>query len=228
MMSAEQRRLAKQLKAIIRQQPNSIKAAVAHEALDYDTIEAFFSDLLQHGCQSGMIGSLIYYSDTHKFFDTHYDEIEDLRYELEQSLGEALQPKGGYEISIPNPQKGDCFKTSIRPKSPTTFRNKISSKLLVFEGMWDFLSWLEMQQTPEPEHNVIVLNSLSFCGLVVQQIIKMREQVDTVTLFLDNDDAGEKAKYFMEEELDIANFNVRTMEQLYKGYKDLNEYWVKN
>lgn len=94
MMNAEQSRLEEELKAIIKTSPYSIKACVAQEALDYDTITGFFSDLLQHGCQSGMVGSLIYYCDTHKFYDTHYSEIEDIRYELEQSFGEALKPNG--------------------------------------------------------------------------------------------------------------------------------------
>lgn len=93
-MNAEQRRLEEELKAIIKTSPYSIKACVAQEALDYDTLTGFFSDLLQHGCQSGMVGSLIYYCDTHKFYDTHYSNIEDIRYELEQSLGEALKPNG--------------------------------------------------------------------------------------------------------------------------------------
>lgn len=94
MMNAKQRRLVKRLKSIIQSDPQSLKAAVAREALDYDTVAGFFSDLLQYGCQSGMIGSLIYYIDTHKFYDTHYHEIEDLRYDLEQSYGEALKPQG--------------------------------------------------------------------------------------------------------------------------------------
>ncbi len=94
MMNAKQNRLAKKLHAIIHDVPHSLKAAVAREALGYDTVTGFFADLLQYGCQSGMIGSLIYYSDTHKFYDTHYDEIEELRYDLEQSLGEALKPQG--------------------------------------------------------------------------------------------------------------------------------------
>ncbi len=94
MMSATQRRLEKKLKAIIHDAPQSIKSAVAQEALDYHNIVCFFADLLQYGCQSGMICSLIYDSDTHKFFDAHYHEIEEIRDELEQSFGEALQPKG--------------------------------------------------------------------------------------------------------------------------------------
>ncbi len=82
-----------QLQDIITSEPNSLRAAVASEALDHDDIKGFFSDLLQHGCISGMIGSLIYYTDTHKFFDTHYNAIEDLREEYEFNIGEPLQIK---------------------------------------------------------------------------------------------------------------------------------------
>lgn len=31
-----------------------------------------------------MVGSLIYYSDTHRFFDTHYYEIMDIVEDLEK------------------------------------------------------------------------------------------------------------------------------------------------
>ncbi len=41
-----------------------------------------------------MIYSLIYYFDTHAFYDLHCDEIEGLRWELEDSLGQPLQTKG--------------------------------------------------------------------------------------------------------------------------------------
>ncbi len=40
-----------------------------------------------------MVGSLIYYKDTHEFFERHYDEIEDIRAELESQ---------GLEIKIPS------------------------------------------------------------------------------------------------------------------------------
>lgn len=91
----KQTHLKKQLQAIIKSDPNSLRSEVAIEALNYGCdIASFFSDLLSHGCQSGMIGSLIYYSDTHKFYDSHYDEIETVREELEDAFGESLHPKG--------------------------------------------------------------------------------------------------------------------------------------
>ena len=40
-----------------------------------------------------MVGSLIYYSDTHAFFDTHYDQVEELREEFEDSIGEPFPIK---------------------------------------------------------------------------------------------------------------------------------------
>ena len=60
-----------------------IAAVVAKDALydtDIDVIE-WFEGLVQHGCVSGWDGSMIWYSDTHDFFDEHYDEIETLREE---------------------------------------------------------------------------------------------------------------------------------------------------
>lgn len=49
-------------------------------AYEVEQIGDFFSDLLNYGCVSGMVGSLIYYHDTHAFFDRHYAEIEEIRH----------------------------------------------------------------------------------------------------------------------------------------------------
>jgi hypothetical protein len=94
-MTTKQTRIKKQLQHIIDACPNSLRSAVATEALSYeDDIESFFHDLLTNGCQSGIVATLIYYCDTHKFYDEHYHEIEQLREELEDAFGEPLRPKG--------------------------------------------------------------------------------------------------------------------------------------
>jgi hypothetical protein len=82
------------LQNLTKSRPESLCAAVAREALDYHDPSVFFTDLLQNGCVSGMIPSLIYYTDTYDFFDTHYAAIEELRDTLEANLGEPLQIKG--------------------------------------------------------------------------------------------------------------------------------------
>ena len=88
------------LKDLVAGEPNSIKASVAQQALDYHDISDFFTDIMQHGCKSGMITSLIYYSDTHAFFDKHYDVIEKIRDEVENNLGEPLVVDGDLKNSL--------------------------------------------------------------------------------------------------------------------------------
>lgn len=83
------------LENIRKAEPGTIRAAVAEEALDYHSEPmAFFHDLQNCGCACGLVGSLIYYADTHDFFDAHYDEIEELREEYESNMGEAIRLKG--------------------------------------------------------------------------------------------------------------------------------------
>ena len=75
--------MREELETILKENLNTITAEVAQEALDSEDPKAFFEDLLNNGCQSWMVSSLIYYKDTHAFYDTHYNEIEDIRWELE-------------------------------------------------------------------------------------------------------------------------------------------------
>lgn len=74
------------LENIINNSHSGLEKAVAREALFYENegIILFFEDLLQHGCISGMVTSLIYYCDTEAFFDKHYHEIMELKEEFEE------------------------------------------------------------------------------------------------------------------------------------------------
>lgn len=54
---------------------------------DYDNKKHIFTDVLDYGCQSGVVGSLIYYSDTVAFYKKFRDEINELLYEFQASTG---------------------------------------------------------------------------------------------------------------------------------------------
>lgn len=88
----------KKLDKIIANEPNTLRYEVAIEARNYGNefkeIQSFFSDLLHHGCVSGFISKLIYYYDTHIFYDKYYNEIEDLRDYYEFQTGEPLKING--------------------------------------------------------------------------------------------------------------------------------------
>jgi hypothetical protein len=73
---------------------NSLTRAVVNIIIEHDYLsdydgdfEHFVSQLLQHGCVSGMIGSLIYFSDTVKFYEENKSEIAALLYDTLQSYG---------------------------------------------------------------------------------------------------------------------------------------------
>ncbi len=84
-----------QLNNIIDQEPDTIRAMVAQEALDAVSesypIESWFNDLLSHGCICGMISSLIYYQDTAAFFNKYYEDIMWLKSEYEESTGLSME-----------------------------------------------------------------------------------------------------------------------------------------
>ena len=83
----KEKKTRKSLNYIIQNEPNTIKAFVAKEALLRNNIESFFHSLTKRGCISGIICTLNHYEQTHKFFDFYYDEIEKLRMEFEKQTG---------------------------------------------------------------------------------------------------------------------------------------------
>lgn len=69
---------------------SQLKKEVINEILDQEDSIQFVKEVTQYGCASGIVSSLIYYQDTHTFYDTHYNEIEEIRNELQESVGLSL------------------------------------------------------------------------------------------------------------------------------------------
>ena len=54
---------------------------------DYDNKTSIFTDVLYHGCVSGIVGELIYYSDTIAFYNKYRNEINELLAESMANIG---------------------------------------------------------------------------------------------------------------------------------------------
>ena len=54
---------------------------------DYDDKKYIFTDVLHYGCQSGVVGELIYSSDTVRFYNQYRQEINELLYDIMYSTG---------------------------------------------------------------------------------------------------------------------------------------------
>lgn len=61
---------------------NKLTIAVIEDILDThatnEEIDSYITDVINYGCESGIVTSLIYYKDTDKFFTKYHNEIFEL------------------------------------------------------------------------------------------------------------------------------------------------------
>lgn len=120
---------------------------------------------------------------------------------------------GGYEL------RNEFFKGSSSPKDITTFKND-GNEVAVFEGFFDFLSFITLLQNKElKSFSFCIRNSLSF----FERSRPFLEQHNAIHLYLDNDKAGTNTTSYAKS----LNEKYRDESSLYKNYKDLND-WVIN
>jgi len=122
--------------------------------------------------------------------------------------------QGGFELRNP------YFKGSSSPKAPT-FLNRNHKELSVFEGFFNFLSFLALDQLrPQPSSNFLVLNSLAF----FEKSLPVMDQHASITLYLDRDEAGKRCTALaLSREQQYQDGSG-----LYADSKDLNEWLIKN
>lgn len=54
---------------------------------EYNDPKTIVTETLEHGCVSGIVGSLIYYSDTTAFYDKNKEKINELLYDVMEECG---------------------------------------------------------------------------------------------------------------------------------------------
>ncbi|WP_298731609.1 toprim domain-containing protein [uncultured Chitinophaga sp.] len=120
---------------------------------------------------------------------------------------------GGYELRNP------YFKGSCSPKG-TSFIDNGAQRIAVFEGFFNFLSFLIFCQNRDlPPTNFLVLNSLSF----FEKSRPLMEKHETIDLYLDGDAAGMK---YTGQVLDNARYKDKS--GLYQDHKDMNQWLIEN
>jgi len=119
----------------------------------------------------------------------------------------------GYEL------RNSWFKGSSSPKDISFIDNQ-SDKVCVQEGFIDFLSAIQVDdrliRDLSKDSDFLVLNSLS----MLNKSLPILKAHGHVILFLDNDDAGKKAK----EALTLKGIAFQDASSIYSSFKDVNEY----
>jgi len=119
---------------------------------------------------------------------------------------------GGYELRNP------FFKGSCSPKDITTFNNQ-REEAMVFEGFFDFLSFMVIQKKqPEIKSDFVILNSTSF----FEKARPFMEQHSAIKLYLDRDSTGQNYNRYA---LSLSN-KYKDESGMYQHHKDLNDWLV--
>jgi len=118
---------------------------------------------------------------------------------------------GGYEI------RNKYFKGSSSPKDFRLIK-KGFDQLCIFEGFFDFLSFLTLTKSHQMNADYLVLNSLSF----FEKALMLSAEYAVKRLYLDRDIAGQNCSL----QAIALNKDFIDESKFYKGYKDLNDYLV--
>ena len=124
-----------------------------------------------------------------------------------------------FSIGLPNSSGGwelrnKYFRNSTAPKSYSLISQQ-KKRLLLFEGMFDFLSLATMDKDLIVSADILVLNSLGFINRSLTLLSKYQE----ISLYFDNDAAGKKAAKKFKE----LPMTIKDCSSTYRGFKDLNE-----
>jgi len=113
---------------------------------------------------------------------------------------------GGWEVNNP------YFKGCLGPKGLTLVPGA-PDRLVLFEGMLDYLSW-KFEQLDNGE-TVILLNGVTFIEAAIKRAAGYREK----TVFFDNDEAGESASQAFQNAYPLTRNGASD----YAGFKDYNQ-----
>lgn len=124
---------------------------------------------------------------------------------------------GGYEL------RSESFKRCLNKKDITFIDSKLEDKstVLVFEGFFNFLSYLAIYKQNRPIHDCIVANSTALIDRV-SNFINEQKYSDVIS-YLDNDNSGEIALHKLYARIETAHI-INVSKLYYPNHKDLNDF----
>lgn len=136
--------------------------------------------------------------------------------------GNENMKKEYYSIGFPNDSRGYAMRNwkylQCTESDITTFEfsENNNNRCFVFEGFFDFLSYLVMQDIKKIKTNSVILNSV----VNLNKALPFLEKHDSVITYLDNDEAGRNATTIIQQKCKY----VEDKSSFYSDFNDLNDY----
>ncbi len=150
--------------------------------------------------------NIIHYENIEQLKEIHYT-IHDKKY---FGLG-FLNNSHGWEI------RSKYAKICIGKKDITKISNQ-SKTLRIFEGFFDYLSFMQLQMMVESDY--LILNSVA----LITKNLTILENYKLIELYLDNDTVGDQYTNIILDQFPNSTDN----RNIFNGFKDLNDWCMKN
>lgn len=147
---------------------------------------------------------------------------------------DTVSNKTFFSLGVKNLKQGyslrNSFGKTILGFSGLTYykSNSLTDTVLVFEGLFDFLSYLMITSSKELTHDVILLNSIALAKRGIDFIDSL-DDISNIILFLDNPKMdNEKSKENIARAISLFikdDYKVFSANENFKNYSDLAEYW---
>ena len=141
-------------------------------------------------------------------------QLKEIHYSIKEKTYFALgfeNNSGGFEV------RNKYAKLCLDRKDSTTILNG-TTKLRIFEGFFDFLSFNDFKDLSTETTDYLILNSVA----LLSKNIELIRNYTAIELYLDNDEAGDKFTNLILTQFTKAQ-DCRTV---YKAFKDVNEYHI--
>lgn len=137
--------------------------------------------------------------------------LKEVHYSIKEKKYFALgfrNDSGGFEI------RSKYAKICLGKKDVANIKND-SKCVRIFEGFFDYLSFVQQQKTNE-NSDFLILNSVA----LLNKNLSILKNYEVMELYLDNDDAGDKYTKIINNQFE----NSQDCRQIYAGFKDFNEF----
>ncbi|HBV17502.1 toprim domain-containing protein [Epilithonimonas ginsengisoli] len=159
--------------------------------------------------------ALVQYLQSRKVLDQK-DLVKEIHYEMN---GKKYFGIGFFNISGGVEVRNKYAKLCLGRKDVTLIKNDLNTlrEVIVFEGFFDFLTYLTIKNFRSETADYLILNSTAMFFKVENEL----KDYHKISLFLDNDSNGKTNK----ENIQKNYKNVEDCSLLYLGFKDLNEWF---
>jgi hypothetical protein len=159
--------------------------------------------------------ALIQYLQSRKVLDQK-NLVKEIHYEMngKKYFGIGFfNNSGGVEV------RNKYAKLCLGSKDVTLVKNDLNTlrEVIVFEGFFDFLTYLAIKNFRNETADYLILNSTAMFFKVENEL----KDYHKISLFLDNDSNGKNTK----QKIQMQYKNVEDCSLLYVSFKDLNEWF---